>query len=185
MNGTTHHIVAATTVITAAIISKDSNMLLGLPVVPLALIPLGVAGGFKADLDMGNNPEGRALKPILWVVKKLPFMKQMLAHRGATHTLIIPVLSYLLASVLANASQDKISLIVATAILGWGIGYTSHLLADLFNGKGIPILAPVVNKRIHIASFSTGTAEEYVFLFLWVIFTVGNAYLIYTGNILS
>lgn len=181
MNGKTHLVVASTTVIAIAVINISLNSMIGLPLYPIAMIPLGAAGGFKADMDMDGNPEARDAKFALWVVRHIPFLKKVFEHRGITHTLLVPGLIYSLAKAMATGDIAWAVIFVISSLIGWMFGYCSHLFADLFNGKGIPLFWPLYWKRIHLASVTTDTYEESLFLVFWLILIISHTIMVYKG----
>jgi inner membrane protein len=77
----------------------------------------------------------------------LPHVK----HRGITHTLMAAMLIFL-----------SFYLIKDFVLLGLGIGYLTHVLMDLLNGSGCPILYPVYKKRINIIDLKYDSTVEHM-----------------------
>lgn len=87
---------------------------------------------------------------------------KIFTHRGFTHTLIIPIFLFSIGMFF--------SYIVITSIL-WGMafGWLFHIIEDMFNRKGCPILFPLSNKKIHIAKFKSNTWHEIPFVIFWTL----------------
>lgn len=181
MKGSTHIIIGTTTTIFAAILTSQSQSIMGMSIYPVALIPLGAMGALSADIDMEGNPSGRALKFPLWLIRKLPFLKKALEHRGFTHTLVIPALAFLFTTTVASSGEGWPIKLIVSMLLGWIIGYISHVVSDILNGKGVPIMWPCYFKRVHLMSITTETFEEILFLVGWLIFIISHTVLNYLG----
>lgn len=59
--------------------------------------------------------------------------------------------------------------LICSSYLGFVIAYVSHIFADMFNRKGVPLLYPLSNKKIHVATVVTGTYQEYIFAVIYTI----------------
>lgn len=184
MNGTTHKIVGATTTIATAVILWNTKSIGGFEIYPWALLPLGAVGALCADVDMEGNPNGQEIKAVIRIMQHIPFARKLFTHRGFTHTLAITSAALFLAVAIATSGVGWAIVFLTSVLLGWAIGYLSHLGADLLNGKGVPLLWPVFWKKIHLLSISTGTFEEYLFLGVWIIFIISHIALVATGNTL-
>ena len=71
-------------------------------------------------------------------------------HRGITHSLLLPVIIFVLASYTKN-------LILASALIGFAFGWTAHVIEDCFNAKGCPLFMPFTKKHFHIAKFMSNS----------------------------
>lgn len=182
MNGKTHMFVATTVVLSIAIINRSAEVLYGLPMNPIALVPMAPVGGLKSDMDMEGNPSARGQGWMIKIAQKIPFLGRFFEHRGATHTGIIPVIGYMLAASLAAGGVNLAVMVLVSCILGWIIGYVSHIFIDTLNGKGTPCLWPVYWKRIHILNISTGTYQEGLFCIVWAVFIVSHTFLVLSGK---
>lgn len=91
-----------------------------------------------------------------WSELILKFFGINVAHRGATHYLIVP-----LAFLLFSAFIDFRSL-----VFWFGIGYLTHWFADSLTIMGVP-LSPWDNSRIHFfgGKLKTGEMLEYIIAF--------------------
>ncbi len=76
-----------------------------------------------------------------------------LKHRGIMHSLTAPFLIYLI----------YFAFMRNNLILPFIVGYISHLLLDMLTPMGVPLIAPVSNKRFKIVSgIKTASREDYV-----------------------
>ncbi|WP_051201848.1 metal-dependent hydrolase [Ferrimonas senticii] len=110
--------------------------------------PLGYAGGLLLcwlggllpDLDTPTSKMGRCLPGLSHAVHWL------FGHRGFTHSLLLP-LSVVIAFELL---QQPLPL---SWLLPLAIGWSSHIIADMFTPAGVPVLLPVVVKfKLPLAS---------------------------------
>lgn len=127
MTGKTHGTVGLAMAVTA--------VALGANVEPLTFCLGAYPGAYAPDVDIKGSTAN----------KYFPAGSSLWKHRGFTHTLIIPILL-----ILISTEYDIFSL-----VLGFAFGWLTHLYADLWNKKGIPILAPLNPKKIHIATVKT------------------------------
>lgn len=87
-----------------------------------------------------------------------------ISHRKQTHYGIVGVLMFLPFIVFSfRATSHIINDIIGSCLLGFWIGWFSHIIADSFNKKGIPWLYPFTNKHYYIMKVKTGTKEEETF----------------------
>ena len=100
--------------------------------------------------------------------QKLRMISHLFRHRGLTHTLLFPVLLTLLMMGLKAQGMA----VVPELLLGFNVGWVTHIIADAFNHKGVPILWPIVRKKLHVASVHIGTWQESAFLWVWLIVTI-------------
>lgn len=66
------------------------------------------------------------------------------------------------------------TIVLASALFGLWFGWIMHMVADLCNGKGIPLL-PGMN-HVHIMSVTTGTWQEAVWLVCYLVIVIGLTY---------
>ena len=95
-------------------------------------------------------------------------ISHLFRHRGLTHTLLFPVLLTLLMMGLKAQGMA----VVPELLLGFNVGWVTHIITDAFNHKGVPILWPIVRKKLHVASVHIGTWQESAFLWAWLIVTL-------------
>ena len=96
-------------------------------------------------------------------------------HRGITHTLLIPAIvtyvEYLLIPL--TLSIPILFNIGYSVLFGAIVGYLLHLYADLYNGKGVPILWPIIKKKISIADLPSEGIVPWIWLILHVVALIG------------
>lgn len=136
-------------VIAAAVITLTQPWSQGL-LPALAIYGLGLLGGLLPDID----------HPKSFIGSKVPVLPTILykfgGHRGVTHSLlglgIVAIIGFLLASLLGMREIPAVTWAL-------GLGYASHLGADLITNRGIPACWPVA-KRFVIPVTTTGSALE-------------------------
>lgn len=105
------------------------------------------------------------------ITSKLPDIDQklpLLRHRGQTHSIICPILLYI-----ASGYYSR------SLLLGMAIGWISHIIIDLFNGKGIEILYPLSKQNYRIMDIKYNGIIENVLLVLMcvgIIFIIISQY---------
>lgn len=158
MTGKTHAACGAATMLALTVLHRS-----GLPIGAETYTPaLGlltvVVGSYAPDVDLKNSTLGQ----------KLRMISHLFRHRGLTHTLLFPVLLTLLMMGLKAQGMA----VVPELLLGFNVGWVTHIIADAFNHKGVPILWPIVRKKLHVASVHIGTWQESAFLWAWLIVTL-------------
>lgn len=164
MTGHTHAVcgTAALLVLTA---SHPMGMdLAGYTISPAIGIATVVFGSLLPDIDLQQSSMGHRHK----------FISSLFTHRGMTHTLVFPGILVLFMMFLLGLGIPTLPSLVFGLLYGW----LAHIEADLFNGKGVPLLWPIYRKRIHIDNVLTTSSrnnkkvpiyrKEGVFLFVWV-----------------
>lgn len=117
-------------------------------------------GSLLPDIDMTTTKMGHRHKITSKVVNKVGG-----GHRGVTHSLLIPAL-VLLGTLFLN---DYLTLFQAlmtllnSLVFGFLAGYLLHIGADMFNGKGCPILWPISSSKIHIMDLPSSGMVPYIF----------------------
>lgn len=158
MQGKTHALFSEALVITLTVCS------LTVPINTMTIYP-GISilsAGFGAilpDIDMAQSQIGH----------KYPLVSKFTTHRGITHTLLIEIGLTTLFLAMSRAKDNGITRIAQSLMFGFILGYMSHLIADLCNGKGIPLFWPICTKKIYIMRVKTGKASELVFLVVTVL----------------
>lgn len=108
------------------------------------LIILGALAALLPDVDVSNSPIGRLLPQLSRRIGR------RYAHRSITHSL--PILS--LITVAGSTLGFEASLALA-------IGYLSHLLLDMLNPTGVPLLYPKPSQFVLLGgSVSVGEVGE-------------------------
>lgn len=106
-----------------------------------------VVGSLAPDIDLHASKAGHAAGAMSWVIQLL------FGHRTLFHSPLLVLILYVALNQLFPAYH--------TYIIYFLVGMISHLVLDMCNKKGIPLLYPFP-KRFHIASIKTGSAGESV-----------------------
>lgn len=120
-----------------------SNMTL-YPAFGLVLAPLFAK---LADIDLQQSEYGNQ------VVSKL------FSHRGFTHTGIVVGFLYVVMASLTRIEVSVFASIVESMVLGAVIAYASHIIADMHNKKGAPLLWPLILQKIYFMCILTDDSE--------------------------
>ena len=99
--------------------------------------------------------------------------------------MLSPVFIFGIVALINYFRQDITHLLLTSTMFGFIIAYGSHILADLCNKKGVPLLFPLSKKKFHIMSVKTNTGEETVFAFCYVILAGVLFYVIKNGLVPS
>lgn len=130
-------------------------MALNIPNEEVAPLMVGSAvGSLLPDIDHPESSFGRKVRII-----SIP-INHILGHRGLTHSLVFAGFSFALGLYFGKG--------VAVAVM---FGVLSHLLLDMLNPSGIPLLYPI-KQRIHILSIETGSAKERLMFWLLIIIVI-------------
>ncbi|MFP5528202.1 metal-dependent hydrolase [Peptococcus simiae] len=103
-------------------------------------------GSLLPDIDTPESKLGHFVKPLSLALNKT------FGHRGITHSPLLLVILYLLLEALVPDFHNP--------ALFFAAGMLSHLVLDMLNHKGVPLLYPLPYK-FHIASFRNGSLEEF------------------------
>lgn len=158
MTGKTHAACGAATMLALTVLHHSGLSIGGETYAPAFGLLTVAVGSYAPDIDLKNSTMGQKVRPV----------SRLLHHRGLTHTLLFPVLLTLLMMGLKAQSMA----VVPELLLGFNVGWVAHIIADAFNHKGVPILWPIVRKKLHVASVRIGTWQESAFLWAWLIVTV-------------
>ena len=114
---------------------------------PLYVYPVVIVAAWLPDVDnprsrLGNglsrmkNPVlNRFTRPVSWALRVTSFLLfRTVGHRTLTHSLLGVTLFVVLVAPVAKLSSSLFVALVA--------GYTSHLVADALNKRGVPLLWP-------------------------------------------
>lgn len=82
-------------------------------------------------------------------------VKWLTKHRGFMHTLILPILIF----IMAGASSF---VYWRFTFVGLGVGYVSHLLADMLTVEGCPILFPLSKSNIRFLKLKTKNFSTWI-----------------------
>lgn len=112
-------------------------------------------GSLLPDLDHPNSWISRNTFILYY-----PFHK--LGHRKATHSLLAVILLLIVLSLFFGINN---------IVLGIVLGYLSHLILDMFNPLGVPLLYPLIKDKYKIGKIRTGESGEYIVVVLLIILT--------------
>jgi membrane-bound metal-dependent hydrolase YbcI (DUF457 family) len=112
---------------------------------------VGVTAAFLVAEALHTTPEAHAgLMGAAMLTAKLPDIDMRLpgvTHRGATHTAVACGILVALAAAGAVMVTPRMAPVVAGGV---AIGYGGHLVADACTPHGVPLLAPVHRRCVHL-----------------------------------
>lgn len=150
MRGRTHLIVGAASGIAAAItIPVEDEM------IRLGVFTATVVGSLFPDIDNSQSKLGRRVKPISIILNKL------FGHRGFIHSPCNLLLIFAAAAIFMAVWNSFIYLPV---LIGFSIGFITHIILDAITKGGIPFLYPFSKKRYNFTVIKTGGIGETLFL---------------------
>lgn len=159
-------------VIITAYLNKDFS--LGtepLYIVP-ALLAMSVLGGLFPDIDLETSKVGQHTKTMSFIINRF------FGHRTIFHAPLLYVLVYILLK--QPLQQYHILLLAFTA------GALSHIVLDMCNAKGIPLLYPAKG-NYHVAKIKNGGKVEKAIFFTLIAlsFTIELRHIIIAFSLLS
>lgn len=114
-----------------------------------------IVGSLLPDLD----------HPKSWISHKtviLHYPFRHLGHRKSMHSLL---------AVLILFAALTVPFGISALAAGIGLGYLSHLILDMFNPAGVPLLYPFIKKKYKIGKIRTGENGEYIVAAVLIIIT--------------
>lgn len=166
MTGKTHAICGTMTMCAIAVCNAKGIDFSGFPLVPWVSIVAAPSGSYMPDIDLHRSKMGSRHK----------ILSKILTHRGITHTLLVPALLVFLQYVIMDMRLP----LLPELIFGFNVGWVVHIIADMFNKKGVPILWPLTKRHFHVASVLTSSNQEYFFIFFWFLVNAGVTYFVLT-----
>lgn len=128
-------------------------------IIPVVGLFTAAFGSYLPDIDMQTTHMGQQHKVASKVISKVGG-----GHRGFTHTLVIPLLlAALMYYVGTSMTYRMLASVVMSLLFGMEFGYVMHIVADLFNGKGCPILWPFMQGKLHIMDLPSSGVVPYIF----------------------
>lgn len=159
MTGKTHAICGTITAGTIAVCNLKGINFGDYVVLPMISVFAAPTGSYMPDIDLHRSKMG----------SKHKILSKLLTHRGFTHTLAIPALlaflQYWLMSIPIAVLPDL--------VFGFNVGWVIHIIADMFNKKGVPVLWPLTKQHFHVANVLTSSNQEVAFIFFWALVHVG------------
>lgn len=166
MTGKTHAICGTTTMIAIAACNAKGLALGDFMILPWVSVLTAPSGSYMPDIDLHRSKMG----------SKHKIISKLLTHRGITHTFLVPVLL----AVLQYFLMSRRIALLPDLVFGFNVGWVVHIIADMFNKKGVPIFWPFTKAHIHVATVLTSTKQEYFFIAFWILCNIGVCYLIFT-----
>ena len=120
----------------------------------LVILYIGATiGALIPDIDHVNSKISHHLKPLSKLINLLG-----IKHRGLTHSILgVLIFGFLTKKLVA------INWITAGLYYSLLLGYISHLVADMFNPSGIPLLFPIKFRFKFGSNITTGGWQENIF----------------------
>ena len=169
MNGGAHKIIGVSTLIALTAACVPSLVISGMTIYPSVGIPAAYTGAVLADIDLTTSAMGR----------KHPHITKLFTHRGFTHTGIVVLGLALVVKSMAKLQGNPFTSIAQSLVFGLVISYGSHIFADMFNGKGVPLLWPICRRKISI--FDISLKHEMAFVGMYILLLMIHIYCCYTG----
>lgn len=182
MTGKTHIIggVAAATIATQTLNVYKPNSITEFASWSVLFVTPAIIGALAPDIDHGNS---KASNVNIFTKILSIFLRIVCGHRGVIHSpifmAVLSVALYFILSAMGFASAMEIT-------IGFTLGYFSHLVIDMLNEAGIPILFPFVwkegkPKKYHILSLSEGGLVEFLIWLILFVTAAGFGYAIWVG----
>ena len=177
MNGKVHVTIGCATAMCLALKYPAGVDIANMHIVPVLALVTATAGSYAPDIYMGRTHSGMKHKTASKIISKVGG-----GHRGITHTLLVPAIVGAFMWFAANylAAAPYIAMTVCSLCFGWEWGYLMHLVADMFNGKGIPLFWPLLKSKVHIMDLPSSGFVPWIFA---VLFIAVFGYLIFGGII--
>ena len=179
MNATTHAVFGVAALAGAALVTGADP--------PVYVYPAAVAAAWLPDVDNPRSTLGNGLsrmknpvlnflsRPLSWVLRTTSFvLVRTVGHRTMTHSLAgILIFSLTVWLFLGRFPNLSLALIA---------GYASHILADAFNTRGVPLFWPVGKPfRLVPGGVRSGGAVEVAVALVALAFTLYVLLLLYPG----
>lgn len=160
MNGKVHVAIGVATSICLCAKYPTGLDAFGITVYPWIALATTAAGSYMPDIDQGRTHMGMKHKVASKIVNKVGG-----GHRGITHTLLFPII---IATLMCLTSMylgryHYIASILGSLLFGFETGWCMHIFADLFNGKGCPILWPISKSKISLMDLPSTGAVPWIF----------------------
>ena len=164
MQGKVHVLIGAGSLALLCVKCPTGFEFAGAKVIPAIGMITAAFGSYLPDIDQTRTHMGQKHKVTSKVVNKVGG-----GHRGFTHTLVIPaILAVLIWYVGTHLTQPLLSSAVMSLLFGVEFGYTMHIVADMFNGKGVPLFWPLIKGKVHIMDLPSSGGVPFVFAILFL-----------------
>lgn len=165
MNGKTHKIGGVCSGLVASTL-MFSNTFGVEGIISSALIISGsTIGSLAPDIDHPTSTVGRKfiLKPISI------FINKVFGHRTITHSVVMSIFMTLILLSSTLLFTGVPNFIYTNLVIGFCVGWFSHLLLDLLTVKGIPVFYPFIKKKYNLLKFRTDRDEEFVSMLILLV----------------
>lgn len=165
MQGKVHVVIGVTTVACLCVKYPTGIELFGMNILPEIALVTAAAGSYAPDIDMGRTHAGQKHKVASKLISKFGG-----GHRGITHTLVVPLILGIIMFMMNQwlAPYPYICMIVQSLLFGFEAGWVMHIFADLFNGKGVPLLFPLSTSKIHVMDLPSSGFGGWMFAVIFV-----------------
>lgn len=173
MQGKVHVAIGTVTAVGLIVAFPKGFEVLNVNMIPLISLATIEAGSYLPDIDMGTTHSGRQHPLVSKAISKLGG-----GHRGVTHTLVVPIILIILVRAIGLYLGDLhyLASLLGSLIFGFFVGWVSHIFADLFNGKGCPLLWPIMQGKVHIMDLPSDGFVPWVFT---GVYTLCEAFLLW------
>lgn len=132
----------------------------GIYLLPEIMLLSATAGSYFPDIDNTRTHAGQQHKTASKVINKVGG-----GHRGITHSFIFPALIAVAAMFIDQYLKQYFYLntLVLSIMAGFDLGWIMHIIADLFNGKGCPILMPLSKSKISVMDLPSDGMVPWIF----------------------
>lgn len=165
MQGKVHVAIGTATLLCMCVKYPAGVEMFGVNILPEIALLTAAAGSYAPDVDNPRTHSGMKHKVTSKVVSKVGG-----GHRGITHTLLVPAI---VAAIMYGTSYSlgvyqNISTLLMSLLFGFEMGWCMHIFADLFNGKGCPVLWPFTKKKIHIMDLPSSGIGAWIFAVIFI-----------------
>lgn len=115
-------------------------------------------GSIAPDIDKSTTKIGKNifLKPISHHIQK------KYGHRTITHSLLVSLIGLSLLICSSYMFRGVAFYLYSNLVIGFSIGYMSHLLLDFLTTQGIPLFYPIDKTKYKLCKFKTSKHEDFV-----------------------
>ena len=155
MTKSVHTTVGVGTFLLLSVSCPDGFEVASINMLPSVVMVTSALGSILPDFDMKpmHYSQGKkGVKKKIAQVKTKAVNAATGGHRGITHTLLFPALLYAVLYFISTSftRMPAFTSLIGSLVFGVLAGWVLHIFADLFNGKGAPILWPFVRSKLHI-----------------------------------
>lgn len=183
MTKSVHVTAGVATLLMLSVKAPSGFEVLNVNILPAVAMVTAAVGSWLPDLDTRSMHYTQGKKG---VARKVAQVKTKAVnsvtggHRGLTHTLVFPAIfmAVLYYISISFTSMPAFSSLIGSLVFGVLAGWTIHIFADLFNGKGCPLLWPFIKTKIHIADFPSEGFGQW----LWCILYIALVFMITLGK---